>query len=918
MTPHDSLAGRREFLVLFALGLALFLPAALQAEFLNFDDDFFFGAQNAAFVDGGLAHVLDPTATIANAYLPVAHASLYLDYSLFGANPIGPHVHSLLLHIVAAFVLARLIGRFGVDRALATLAAAVFLVHPALVESVAWVASRKDVLSGLFTFLCLASVTRASRGESGQSKFAVVYAVLALYSKSTTVVLPILAALIVCAARPRKLGLVAALFGLTLAIGLHHTWIASSEGTLVTDGLAARGAQVPGVYWHYFATTLWPARLNVMYPEVLTHEWFRAHVLAGWVALVALAGIVVAARRSKPLLAFGVFAWFVALLPFNTALPASAAAAADRYLYLAVPAAAVALAGLGPGLGRVALGVALLFGIIGTWQRVDDFGSSEALWAASIEAEPRNAVAHYNLALAVLTRDPTALEEAERSLAAAVESARLPQHRLHAEMQLAVLCESDGRVDAAVEHAANAVAAIDELGDGPAVVQKRLQVLLKAARQARLVGDVERSNAWIDRARGLGPDDPEVLAFAASAKLGSLLGAEGRVAADHPGLAEVRALIERAAASVTSRPPYVLPLVRAELAAALGESMAATKFYRRAIELDARRCEAHLGLAQLFLSRGLYQGANDVVDFATAAGVRDPRLQYLRGFALGGLGRLDDARRYYEYYLLGRPHDPAARRALAGVLASQAMRDLYRATPEQLERAVTKILQYDPDNAKVAVIQGVVARHRRDMQGALVMFEKALARLGDDLEVRRLLVETLRDRGYELLLDGERHDAALTCFRRAIELSPGTSVTVTSMENIVREDWERRYQAARDALVAKDYEAAERGLRECLELRPDDPQPRLQLGFVHYLRGGEELESALREFRGYIAGQRGRGRDPTVGVLYEVQTLRRLERLDDALGVADAFLGKPAASADEANLQRIRDVRADVAERLHR
>ncbi|MCA8941271.1 MAG: tetratricopeptide repeat protein, partial [Planctomycetes bacterium] len=428
-----------------------------------------------------------------------------------------------------------------------------------------------------------------------------------------------------------------------------------------------------------------------------------------------------------------------------------------------------------------------------------------------------------------------------------------------------------------------------------------------------------RAREWLARARELGPDEPEVLAFAASARLGELLDENGRVADDDPGLVDVRAWIERAATRVVGAPPYVLPLVRAELASAQRQYLAATKFYNRAMAIAPRRPEAHLGLAQLLLGRGLYEGANEALDAAFVAGVRDPRMHYLRGFALGGLGRLDDARRFYETYLIGRPHDSAARRALAGVLAGQALRDLYRSTPEELEHVAQRILEYDPDNPKIPVLQGMVARHRRDMQGALVLFEKARERLGDDPELQRLLTETLRDRGYELLLSGERRGVAMECFRRALDLAPGTGVTTTAMENIVREEWERTYQAARDALVARELDDAQRGLLECLELMPDDPQPRLQLGFVHYSRGEPaELEAALAEFRRYVAGQRSRGRDAAVGVLYEVQTLRRLERLDDALGVADEFLGEPTEAASEANLGRIREVRDAVAQRLRR
>ena len=148
------------WLAMTLLALITYLPAALGAELLQFDDNFFFGPDNPEFARGLGAVWAGP---IANAYLPVAHTSLWLDFALAGDAPLLPHVHALLLHVIAAVLLVRLLTTLGVARLTAHVAAGLFVVHPALAESVAWVSSRKVVLSAVFVFWALLLTARFGR-----------------------------------------------------------------------------------------------------------------------------------------------------------------------------------------------------------------------------------------------------------------------------------------------------------------------------------------------------------------------------------------------------------------------------------------------------------------------------------------------------------------------------------------------------------------------------------------------------------------------------------------------------------------------------------------------------------------------------------------------------------------------------------
>src|SRR2546430_8294279 len=140
---------------------AAFLPA-LHNQFVNWDDDKNF-LENPHYRGLGWTHLrwMWRTTQLGH-YIPLTWMTLGLDYSLWGMNPFGYHLTSLLLHaanaVVFFFVARRLLTlalpspseRGHALAVSAGFAALVFAIHPLRVESVAWVTERRDVLSGLF------------------------------------------------------------------------------------------------------------------------------------------------------------------------------------------------------------------------------------------------------------------------------------------------------------------------------------------------------------------------------------------------------------------------------------------------------------------------------------------------------------------------------------------------------------------------------------------------------------------------------------------------------------------------------------------------------------------------------------------------------------------------------------------------
>src|SRR6266567_3148862 len=191
--------------VLIALvTFAAFLPT-LQNQFVNWDDDDNF-LGNPHYRGLTWTHLRWMWTTHMGHYIPLTWMTLGLDYLLWGMNPLGYHLTSLLLHaanaVVFFFVVRQLLTRAlsspserGDALALsAGVAALVFAIHPLRVESVAWVTERRDVLSGLFYLSAILVYLLACEGGArgrGWYWLSVAVFVCALLSKSMVVNLPV-------------------------------------------------------------------------------------------------------------------------------------------------------------------------------------------------------------------------------------------------------------------------------------------------------------------------------------------------------------------------------------------------------------------------------------------------------------------------------------------------------------------------------------------------------------------------------------------------------------------------------------------------------------------------------------------------------------------------------------------------------
>jgi len=355
-------------LALVALTLCTF-GNTLWNQFISFDDWFLVEENERirSLAPRSIAAMLVSKDPSSHAWLPLRELSYAVDYAFWGLNPVGYHLTNVLLHaantVLCYGVLRWLLRRQG----LALLGAAAFAVHPAQVESVAWVSGRRDVLYALFYLLAFLAFVAHERRE-GRGRWVLYGLSLAclaasLLSKASAMTLPAALGLAVLTSGDgsdeRLWGrLAATLPHWVLAIGLTavHTLVAHEAGIVKGQAFDASLANVPLIFAKYWQLLFFPVHLVAPHGEG-SLRWAsdgpRIALLAAAAAAVVLAAWWAAPRRSSA--AFCIGWWFLLLLPVANFIPISVLVA-ERYLYL-------------PLVGACAFGAELLGSVMTTRRR---------------------------------------------------------------------------------------------------------------------------------------------------------------------------------------------------------------------------------------------------------------------------------------------------------------------------------------------------------------------------------------------------------------------------------------------------------------------------------------------------------------------------------------------------------------------
>ncbi len=257
--------------LIFLATLLIYLPA-LHGDYL-WDDDLYITENPAVASADGLAKIwLDPLASPSP--YPLVFTTYWLEYRLWGASAFGYHAVNVILHGVNSILLGVVLRRLAIPGAF--FASAIFAFHPVHVESVAWIAERKDVLSGLFYFLSILSWLNFLDSPRGRHYFlALLFFFASVLSKTVTCTLPVVLLFLAWQRRPeawrRRFVLLAPFFAATMALGLTTAWWERHRfgGGLgdISLSIFHRGLIAGRTPWFYAAKLFWPSSLTAIYPQ---------------------------------------------------------------------------------------------------------------------------------------------------------------------------------------------------------------------------------------------------------------------------------------------------------------------------------------------------------------------------------------------------------------------------------------------------------------------------------------------------------------------------------------------------------------------------------------------------------------------------------------------------------------------------
>jgi len=433
-------------LLLAVVGLTLvaFLPA-LTNGFTHWDDNVYV-TDNPLVASLTWDHLKAIfTTSHYGVYVPLTMLSYSLEYALFGKNPAAFHATNVVLHVVnAGLVFGLFFWLFGGNGLAAFFAAALFSVHPLHVESVAWIAERKDLLCALFFFLSLLSFRRY--GESGNRRFlrrSLVLFLCSLLSKPMALTLPFVLLLMdhLASGRITRKALREKIPFFALSLVFVVIAVLANQPGDTPPAAAALG--LPALVFQKAAVALFSLAfylLKILLPFKLAAVYPYTEKIAGLppvllyaapvVFAILAAAAVLALKRSKKVF-FGLGFFVLTLVPILqlVSLPGNTIVA-DRYTY--IPGLGIAfLAGLlltgdfraklrpAKVLLPIALGAVILALSVSTFGRCRVWKDDRSLWTDVLEKYPDVAVAHDKLGLvrAADGDQEAAIEEYSRAIA---------------------------------------------------------------------------------------------------------------------------------------------------------------------------------------------------------------------------------------------------------------------------------------------------------------------------------------------------------------------------------------------------------------------------------------------------------------------------------------------------------------------
>ena len=477
-------------------GLFLVIPViiaylpAMQGGFVWDDDSWTTSITKLLHSPSGLCSMwLNPTAL--QQYYPLSGTTFWLDYQLWKFWTLPYHVENVLLHILAALLLWRVLLRLDVPGA--WLASALFALHPVMVESVAWITERKNVLSLIFylgAFLAYAQyapwITTTSKNsstpETSRSRWhrpffyglALILFLCALLAKTTTFSLPAAILLIGWWKRGQIrwredafptlpfFALALGLCTLTAWLERHHV---GAEGSDFTLSFPQRCIVAGRVFWFYIGKLFWPVNLCFVYPRWKPNPALIGQWLYPLTALGGMVGLWLGQKRigRGPIAAllFYVGALFP-LLGFLNAYGMLYSFVWDHWVYLPALGIIVLAAAFVTRAAQLLHAEAVVYGFAAivlpalavlTWRQAGTFINMETLWRTTIARNPDAAMVYNNLGLVQMDRGQT-----DAALANFRKAAQIQPDDASALNNIGAALSRKGQVNEAIPYLQKAIA----------------------------------------------------------------------------------------------------------------------------------------------------------------------------------------------------------------------------------------------------------------------------------------------------------------------------------------------------------------------------------------------------------------------------------------------------------------------------
>ena len=719
-TASDSIGLRGECLVVLFLAVAVLIPygQVLGFGFVDYDDNLYITENTRVAAGLTMENVVWAFTTGEGSnWHPLTWLSYLLDVQIFGAtNAAGFHLVNVLFHALNSALLFLLLHRM--TRALwpSVFVAALFAVHPLHVESVAWIAERKDVLSTFFWLLTMMAYLRYVALPGFRYLLVVVFFVLGLMSKPMLVTLPAVLLLMdywplrrMEGDRPNgrwpwllieKLPL----FALAVASSVVTVLVqVRAVASLESFPLWLRAANAVVAYGKYIVMTVMPIHLAAFYPHPGPNIAFGQVVAAG-AFLAGVSVVVVLWRKSRPYLLVGWLWYLGTLVPVIGLVQVGTQALADRYTYIPLTglfimlfygAADLVQSGRLPkrifvSAGTVWVVVLILCSAFQAHLWRDTF----SLFNHALQVTPPNFMAHNALGLVLM--DQRKLDEAKDHFVKAVE---INPACVEAHNNLGLVLVDQEHLDEAKVHFLKAL----EIEPDYAGAQSNLGLAL------RKQGNLDEAQVHFLKALELKPDFAK-----AHQGLGAVLMGQG-----HLDEAKARFLKSLELQPDSADTYYGLGVVLAKQ----GHFEEAKAHFLKAIELQPDLFGAHNYLGMILLDQG----------------------------------NLDEAKAHFLKALESQPNSVEAHNNLGMVLVNQGV-------PDEAKVHFLRAIELQPDSAKAYHGLGAVLVNQGSIEEAKVNFLKAIELQPDYAEAYQGLGAALANQG--------RLDEAKAYFLKAIELDP--------------------------------------------------------------------------------------------------------------------------------------------------